>query len=105
MFDHTGKIFCVLHRHTDRVLLCVYSSLSVIGLVNERESSVVCCDPIEKAAVAEALWMLNCVPVFLSESVAHQCYYQFCKGVLWPVGLIQCVLYLETVVGATTLLH
>lgn len=47
-------------------------------------------DPIRpQAAVVKALLKLNCVPVFLSKSLAHQCYYSYCKGVLWPV----CTLY------------
>ncbi len=43
---------------------------------------VVC--PVQ-AAVAKALLKLNCIPVFLSEKLTHQCYYRYCKGVLWPV--------------------
>ncbi|CAM9138735.1 unnamed protein product, partial [Hapterophycus canaliculatus] len=38
-----------------------------------------------QAAVASALLKLNCVPVFLTKSLTHQCYYSYCKGVLWPV--------------------
>lgn len=38
-----------------------------------------------QAAVAKALLKLNCIPVFLSEKLTHQCYYRYCKGVLWPV--------------------
>eukprot|EP00903_Cladosiphon_okamuranus_P018856 g17344.t1 len=39
----------------------------------------------DKAAVVKALLKLNCVPVFLSKSLTHHCYYTYCKGVLWPV--------------------
>ncbi|CAN0153793.1 unnamed protein product [Pylaiella littoralis] len=39
----------------------------------------------DKAAVVKALLKLHCVPIFLSESLTHQCYYSYCKGVLWPV--------------------
>ena len=35
----------------------------------------------------KALLKLNCVPVFLSKSLTHQCYYSYCKGVLWPVRI------------------
>ncbi|CAM9678759.1 unnamed protein product, partial [Sphacelaria rigidula] len=40
---------------------------------------------LQQPAVVQALSKLNCVPVFLTEALSHQCYYQYCKGVLWPV--------------------
>lgn len=39
----------------------------------------------DKPAVVQALSKLNCIPVFLTEALHHQSYYQYCKGILWPV--------------------
>ncbi|CAN0397524.1 unnamed protein product, partial [Ectocarpus sp. 12 AP-2014] len=53
-----------------------------------RVGTVKCDENIEeedKPAVVKALLKLNCVPVFLTKSITHQCYYSYCKGVLWPV--------------------
>ncbi|CAM9621887.1 unnamed protein product [Ectocarpus sp. 6 AP-2014] len=64
-------------------LIAMQTNLRVV-----RVGTVKCDENIEeedKPAVVKALLKLNCVPVFLTESITHQCYYSYCKGVLWPV--------------------
>ncbi|CAM9826529.1 unnamed protein product [Scytosiphon promiscuus] len=64
-------------------LIALQTNLRVV-----RVGTVKCAEEIgedDKAAVASALLKLNCVPLFLAKSLTHQCYYTYCKGVLWPV--------------------
>lgn len=60
--------------------LTLILSLPVLCCYHPSASSI-----LPQAAVVKALLKLNCVPVFLSKSLTHQCYYSYCKGVLWPV--------------------